>query len=156
MKRNKAIAAMMILTVASALLSCNRKTVYDHYEPIDIDGWEKDDTVTFSIKPMDEGGTYDEAIGLRTTTAFPFRSVCLIVEQRVMPGGSLRCDTLLCSLMDDNGKVTGDGVGCYQYIFPLADMTLAKGDSLHIAVRHNMRREILPGISDLGIRLKRK
>ncbi len=146
----------MILTVASALLSCNRKTVYDHYEPIDIEGWEKDDTVTFCIRPVTEEGTYSEEIGLRTTTAFPFRSVCLIVEQRITPGNSLHCDTLLCTLMNENGKVTGDGVGRYQYVFPLAEMTLDKGDSLHIAVRHNMRREILPGISDIGIRLKRK
>ena len=50
----------------------------------------------------------------------------------------------------------GHGISTYQYNFHLTTLTLNEGDSLHIAVRHNMKREILPGISDIGIRLSQQ
>jgi hypothetical protein len=34
-------------------------------------------------------------------------------------------------------------------------MMLNKGDSLEIKIRHDMKREILPGISDIGIMLNK-
>ena len=40
--------------------------------------------------------------------------------------------------------------------FPVNDLQLNKGDSLHICVMHNMKREIMPGIADIGISLTRK
>ena len=43
----------------------------------------------------------------------------------------------------------------YQYQVPVNDITLQQGDSLHICVRHDMKREILPGISDVGIKMTR-
>ena len=39
----------------------------------------------------------------------------------------------------------------YQYDFPLSTLRLKEGDSLALVVRHAMKREILPGISDVGI-----
>lgn len=34
-------------------------------------------------------------------------------------------------------------------------MTLVPGDSLQISVRHDMKREILPGVSDVGIKIEK-
>ena len=45
--------------------------------------------------------------------------------------------------------------GEYQYIFPLKTLPLEKDDSLFIEIRHDMKREILPGITDVGIKLSR-
>ena len=36
------------------------------------------------------------------------------------------------------------------------DMKLNKGDSIHLCISHNMKREIMPGIADVGICLKQK
>lgn len=153
MQRNRIKTTIAILTVATALLSCNRKTVYDRYEPTPLAGWEKNDTLSFYISPVDEGGVYKEEVGLRINGTYPFTGLCLIVEQTVLPISVTRSDTLNCRLISDNGKVKGRGVSCYQYKFHLTNITLCKGDSMHIRVRHNMKREILPGISDVGIRL---
>ena len=143
----------MILTVAMTMVSCNRKTVYDRYLPTSDDGWEKCDTLTFCIPAVKENGTYKEEIGLRITDSYPFTKLCLIVEQTVMPAEVTRCDTLYCRLIDDDGKVKGRGLSHYQYKFHLTSIALAQGDSLCVNIRHNMRREILPGISDVGMRL---
>ena len=49
----------------------------------------------------------------------------------------------------------GQGVGSYQYHFRVSEMNLKAKDSLHICVRHDMKREIMPGISDVGIEISR-
>lgn len=70
--KDRAIEALMVLTVATALVSCNRKTVYYHYEHTPIEGWEKNDTLTFNVSPMAVAGDYREHIGLRINGSYPF------------------------------------------------------------------------------------
>jgi gliding motility-associated lipoprotein GldH len=67
--------------------------------------------------------------------------------------GTVKRDTLNCSLIERDGRVKGKGVSFYQYNFHLNDLDLRAGDSLSINIRHNMKREILPGIADVGIKL---
>ena len=96
-----------------------------------------------------------EEVGLRINESYPFRSLCLIVEQTKWPAGTHRSDTLNCTLIDPDGTVMGQGISHYQYNFHLTDQQLQAGDSLHISIRHNMKREILPGIADIGVMLFR-
>lgn len=153
MNRNS-IPVLLTLLFAVALVACNRKTVYHHYEHTPIAGWEKNDTLTFDVGPVAAGGHFHEEIGLRINGMYPFMSLCLVIDQTTQPGGLLRRDTLNCSLIDNRGNVKGRGISSYQYNFHLTDITLAAGDSLHVCVRHNMKREILPGIADVGILLR--
>ncbi|MBP7359673.1 MAG: gliding motility lipoprotein GldH, partial [Prevotella sp.] len=48
-----------------------------------------------------------------------------------------------------------NGISYYQYNFNISHIELHKGDSIHVCIRHNMKREILPGISDVGFSLGR-
>lgn len=137
------------------MMSCNRKTVYDHYEPTPLTGWEKNDTLTFGISPMATEGNYKEEIGVRINGTYPFTKLCLIIDQTIMPEGMTLSDTLYCRLFGDDGTLKGRGVSWYQYRFHLTDIKLNRDDSLRVTIRHNMRREILPGISDIGVRLER-
>ena len=147
---------VLLVGVVLTLVGCNRKTIYSHYEHTPINGWEKVDRLSFSIPPIRDGGTFREDVGLRINGAYPFMGLTLIVEQQVFPSGTKYSDTLSCKLIDDDGNIRGEGVCFYQYQFHLCDLELAKGDSLHVSVRHNMKREILPGISDVGVTLRRK
>lgn len=145
-----AIAAIVLMA------ACNQRRVYDSYLPTPLSGWEKNDTLTFITAPMDTSGVYATTLGLRTNSAYPFTAITLIVEQRAMPAGTLRTDTLNCQLTDERGTPTGKGTNYYQYEFPVGKMTLHAGDSLHINVRHDMKREILPGIANVGICIERR
>ena len=78
----------------------------------------------------------------------------LIVEQTIYPSGVATTDTLDCKLIDERGNATGQGVSQYQYLFPLKTLSLQRGDSLHLEVHHDMKREILPGITSVGIKMK--
>ena len=95
-------------------------------------------------------------LGLRINATYPFMGLTLIVEQFSYPDRKRRVDTVNCKLMDSNGKMKGYGIGSFQYTFHITDLDLQQGDSLHIGVRHDMKREILPGISDIGIILKKE
>ena len=86
----------------------------------------------------------------------------LIVNQSIFPKDKLqgmekteKSDTIQCDLIDKSGATKGQGISYYQYNFPINAYRFASGDSIHITVKHNMKREILPGISDIGIKMNR-
>ena len=155
MNNSKCIAllAAMLLLVLSA---CNRKLVYDRYASTPISGWEKNDTLSFDIRPVSGTDTYYMWLGLRTSEDYPFTAVTLIVEQHIYPKDTIVNDTVKCQITDRHANASGSAVNFHQYRFPVNSLQLQDGDSIHIRVRHDMKREILPGISDVGISLLRK
>lgn len=147
---------LFLLVLAGCLLAaCKNTPVYYHFEHTSENGWEKTDALDFSITPMASNGSYQEQIGLRISANYPYMSLSLIIKQTIYPAGQTYCDTLDCHLIDENGNSTGYGISQYQYLFPLKTLQLHQGDSIQCIIRHNMKREILPGITDVGIRLQR-
>ena len=145
-----------VVMTAAVAVSCATDTVYYSYAHTPVAGWEKNDTLTFNIPGMAAPGTYSQHVGLRMTSAFPFTSISLIVEQRIMPRGKVLTDTIKCPITDIRGNFLGDGISSFQYMFPLREVTLNKKDSIHVSIRHNMKREILPGVSDIGLKMEFK
>lgn len=145
-----------VVMTAAVAVSCATDTVYYSYAHTPVAGWEKNDTLTFNIPGMAAPGTYSQQVGLRMTSAFPFTSISLIVEQRIMPWGKVLTDTIKCPITDIRGNFLGDGISSFQYMFPLREVTLNKKDSIHVSIRHNMKREILPGVSDIGLKMEFK
>ncbi len=148
--RNKALC---LLAFVLGLAACNHQVVYHHYEHASESGWEKNDTLKFFVSPVPEAGSYQEDIELRVVNTFPFQSLTLIVEQTVIPLGDTQRESIECRVMNKEGHPTGPGISFYQYSFPVKTMELNKGDSIQINVMHNMKREIMPGIADVGIKL---
>ena len=137
------------------LTGCEQRTVYYHYEDTPTAGWEKNDTLSFLTAPVKHAGDYSEKVGLRINSHYPFVALELIVDQEVLPSHVFRSDTLDCKLVDELGNIKGNGISNYQYEFPLTVLSLNEGDRLHISIRHDMKREILPGISNIGMSLVR-
>lgn len=137
------------------LMSCDDRIVFSHYESAPVRGWERNDTLSFNIERMQETSLYAEEVGLRITADYPFKGLSLVVEQTVRPSNTTITDTLHCDLIDDVGHANGKGINHYQYLFPLATLKLNKGESVHVAIHHCMKREILPGITDVGLTLSR-
>ena len=131
-----------------AMTACAADTVYYDYRHTLKAGWDKGDTLVFSVPPVRTAGRYHEVVCLRTTGAFPFTGVTLVVGQRSVPRNIVRSDVLKCTLTDRNGNAKGKGVS-------LCDVDLNRGDSLNICIRHDMKREVLSGISDVGVKIVR-
>lgn len=153
MQRN--ISLFLIALLSLVFVACDTSTVYHHFEPTPISGWERNDTLKFSVPVLTSAGGYREDVSMRLNSEYPFTGLTLIVDQTVFPGRRHVSDTLNCSVVDMEGNVKGRGIGFYEYDFPLTHLRLNAGDSLQINVRHNMKREILPGIADIGIKVTR-
>ena len=146
-----------VTAVATVLLSsCDMSMVYYHYDHTPVYGWEKNDTLRYDVDPIERAGEYYTELGLRTNGSYPFTTLYLIVEQTVLPSHRVTTDTIACQLTNKDGRPNGQGVSYYQYTMPVGTQTLVPGDSLHITIRHNMKRDILPGISDVGLMIERE
>lgn len=153
LKRNSLLG--FIIAVALALSSCNRQTIYSHYEPVDIDGWERSDTLWFYAGGLTKG-CYNEQVGLRINGNYPFKDLSLVVEQRLLSTQTIiKCDTLNLAITDDDGFFQGEGLSLLQYETDLGTISLPTSDTLQVAIIHNMKREVMPGIADVGITLQK-
>lgn len=144
--------------VAVACASCTGNVVYDHYEHTPLAGWDKVDTLTFCVPRLSGAGVCATTLGLRVNGSYPYQGLTLIVEQTVLPAdkaaaATTTADTIDCTIFDKQGTVRGQGVSCYQYHYRVSQRQMEAGDSLRVTVRHDMRREIMPGISDVGIKV---
>ncbi|MBQ7421847.1 MAG: gliding motility lipoprotein GldH [Prevotella sp.] len=142
-----------LLAMFIGLEACQKNRTFDHYEHTQLSGWERNDTLLFDIPPQ-KAGTYELNIGIRATQTFPYKSVCLIIERTVFPNMETRKEIVRCPIIDDYGLLIGkNGISNSELSYHLADITLQEHDSMHIKLHHCMRRETLPGISEIGIQL---
>ena len=148
--RNKTLLLLLVMT-GMLTAACHQGVIYSHYEHVDNDGWERNDTMHFYIPPIKQAGKYHQQMMLRTNNSIPFLSISVIVEQDIYPRGQKMRRRIECPLVEENGHVMGKGISCYQYTFDVDNLELYEGDSLHVYVMHHMKRETMPGISDVGI-----
>ena len=155
MNRHTLLYIYIVMCMGMMLVSCDDRIVFSRYESTPVRGWERNDTLSFNIDPMQETNMYAEEVGLRITGDYPFKGLSLVVEQTLHPSNIKFIDTLNCDLIDDVGHAHGKGINHYQYLFPLTTVKLDKGESVHVAIHHCMKREILPGVTDVGLTLSR-
>ena len=150
----KRLIVLAFVGCCMLLVACNEdKRTYDYYIPTPIEGWERNDTLHFSIPPQ-QRGTYLMNMGIRTTLSFPYQDISMIMEQGIYPKGKTRKDTIRCQLIGEEGKPMGQsGISSNDQIFYIRTLELNNNDSLHVTLYHCMRRESLPGISAIGLQL---
>ena len=151
----KPTAIALSLLAAAMMAACDGR-VYDTYRHTPLSGWEKNDTLYYDTPAVREGGIYDMTLGIRTNNSFPFTAVTLIVDVTTLPSRATWADTLDCRLVKAGSSHRQGGISYYEYTTQVRQAHLAQGDSLHITVRHDMKRDILPGVSDVGIALSKR
>lgn len=155
MMRHAFLAAMGLFALLALVAACRQQPVAFEYAPTPIEGWEPGDTLKFKIDTLRQTGTYTLDLGIRTSasTPYPFRSIWLVVRQHWHRPERVLTDTVECKLTDAKGDITGHGVSLYQYTQPLGEVQLQEGDYADFSIIHIMRREMLPGVAAVGIRL---
>lgn len=138
--------------------SCERKKniLCFEYHAVPIDGWEQHYAQSYRMDTVSVEGDYDVSVGLRATNIYPFQSLWLLVRQQINDSDTVIVDTVVCTLSDRQGNEQGKGLSLYQHVFHVKDLHLSCGQSGTITVSHIMRRSILPGISDVGVLIKKK
>ena len=146
------LTAVVTLT-ATTVMSCLQNTVFNEYRSTHISGWDKTQLLEYDIPPIDIRGNYLETVGIRFTNDYPFTTLSLIVKQETFPSKTTVVDTLNCKFIDEKGNTKGHGLHLSQTDTLFRVLPLNTGDSIHVTIRHNMRRDVLPGISDIGFKL---
>ena len=137
--------------------ACDSGDAAYEYLPTPVEGWEQSDTLRFHADTVRSGGEYELTLGVRSSQAvpYPFQTLWLVVRQQWHSPERLRTDTVECRLATAGGDDTGHGVSLSQHVFPIATLQVPEGASADITVTHFMRRELLPGIADVGVRLRK-
>lgn len=122
---------------------------YAEYADLPEKGWKYGDTLRFTPVHPDSLCRGRLVVGVRHQSSFPYTSLWL--ETTVEDGTHRKTDTLEIQLADSFGSWTGRGIGAS---FQVAD-TVA-GSFLHrsgspVKVRHIMRADTLPGVTQVGI-----
>ena len=102
-----------------------------------------------------ESGLYDINIGVRTTNDYPYQKLWLSIAAEFSNPDTVFTDTVACVFADKNGVRSGNGTDMYQYDFNLGDVNLQKGQTGRFTIHHIMRREIIPGVSNIGVRISK-
>ncbi len=151
----RASAALLAAAASALAASCGRTTVLHCYRHTPAGGWEQSDALTYKVDTVRQGGVYKFDVGVRITSAFPYKQLWLVAERRFTNPPESEADTLACSFVDGGGNRNGSGTRAFQYVFRLGEITLAERQTGTVTVRHIMRREILPGITDIGVNIHR-
>lgn len=140
--------------LAVGLSACDRLPAHSVYRSTPVNGWEPKDTLFFPIDSVDRAGRYVLSVGVRTTALYPFQSLWLVVKQQWRRPDSGRLDTVVCRFTNEAGNPDSRGLSLNQYEFPVDTVSLGPGMRGHVTVRHIMHRDILPGVSDIGLILR--
>lgn len=138
-------------------LSCNNRVAYHSFLPIDTEGWDKKDPLEFDVPRLQQSGQYQLELTVRTTNTYPYTSLVLQQEIQTHQRSKrqhIERQTVVVPMVDKEGKRLSKGIGQYEYTVLTKQVSLAQGDSLAVFYHHHMQREVLPGISEIGIRLK--
>lgn len=146
-------AMMAMLTVGLMFVACTRSTLLHRYQPVGQQGWARTDTLSFTLPDVSTEGDYELAVGLRYGNVFPYEGIWVVAETRLVHPNAFHRDTLYLATADDDGRPLGQGISMDQREVSLSTLHLHKGQSGTVRLRHIMTREVVPNISDVGLRV---
>lgn len=149
--KGKILHTLYILVSAGVLLllnGCIGNTVYHASTSLPEQELNKRDTLSFSIDSLSSYSNLQLEVELRTQATFPYQKLGLTVEQE-WENGKTQKDRL--TLPIDWNKDTPS-----LFLNPTVSIPINIKDASGrgtIKIYHHMKRERLPGISDVGIRI---
>lgn len=142
--KNKLWIAGAVLLLSSCF---DTSTVFHAHQPLPHSTWEKGDTLYFHLQHLKHNSTYQVFIEGRFQQAYPYQQL----QVKVIGGGTHTSTPVVLQVSDPERPSTG--------IFltdAVSDPISLKADSTDTTLKlvPFMKREKLPGINDLGIRIE--
>lgn len=139
------------------LFSCNQHTLYDHYEPVHVEGWNYKEPVRFTYQVTDTNEYTDVYLKLRHTEDYPWMNIFFFMTT-IFPDSTYAKDTIECFLADQSGEWFGQGYGHIK-----SDKFLLKQKvrfpmlgTYVFELTHGMREPELKEIKDVGLMINRQ
>lgn len=150
------VSVPVIVITAFLIVACNPDLVYERNEAVSGNVWSRHDVPVFEVEISDTLTAYNLYINLRNTGEYPFSNIFLFVEAK-SPRGAFVRDTLEFVLAEPSGKWKGKGYGSVwqnRFYYRQNIRFPEKGKYL-FGIEQAMRREELPGIVDVGLRVEK-
>ena len=150
--KDKRGAWALVLTLF--LTACTKGILVHSYQPTGEEGWARNDTFCFQLPASPQTGDYPVWLGLRYGNDFPYEGIWIEAKAKFIEPAAMRCDTLYFKLTGPDGHSLGQGISLQQHEMLLGTYHLTKGQQGTIYLRHIMAREIVPAISNVGLKVE--
>ncbi len=135
---------------------CGNEAFYEEFSIVEQGKWDMNDIREFRFHISDISASYNLIYTIRNTTDYPYSNLYLFAAM-YFPDHKIVRDTIECLVADKYGNWLGKGFGKFRenrflvkemFIFP------DTGNYL-LTVEQAMRDTILPGITDVGLRIEK-
>ena len=147
--------AKAILTILPVLTSsCIGNTLQHQFVHIGKDGWYRNDTATFDLPAADFEGRYAVDTEIRTASPFQYQRL-YVVRELMLQAPLMACKDTIC-IETAGSPSTNDEKGVTLRCYSHSDSTLflKEGQKGQLKIYHIMSREVLPHITDIGIKVR--
>jgi gliding motility-associated lipoprotein GldH len=153
----KLLIVLSCLLLLTTLISCDPSRVFDDMTRISNSEWKRQEALDFSFTIKDTTAMYNVYIQIRNTTDYPYSNLYLFLDTKE-PSGIKNRDTIECILAAPDGKWLGKGMGKIKEnrILVKKGMQWARQGIYQIKVEQAMRKEVLTGIADIGLRIEKE
>ena len=150
------LKSLILLFIAGFHTACDEQTVYHSFQSLPTEGWQRNDPLVFNVSVADSATLYNVSVEVRNRNNYPYQNLPLLVYYDSPEAPNIKRDTLELRLADNAGIWLGDGWGgLYQSTLPAGFVRIGKAGEYRFKIIHLLPDEVLPGINDVGIKLKR-
>ena len=142
---------LLVICMTFCLAACQNHTIYHLYQPVQLTGWDKEDTICYTYPPTESPVSLQLEIGIRHKDSYSYRDIWLSIVQQE------QVDTVHLYLANENGNWKGNGIGEMRLHAEEVPILITPKDSIHtIRITHIMEEDTLKGIHDIGICIKER
>ena len=154
--KTKHLKYIILLFIVGALGACDKQTVYHAFRSVPQEGWKRQDTLFFDVAVPDSQTYYKLTVEIRNRNTYPYQNINLSVDYEDPESKRVQVDTLKAVLASKEGIWKGDGWGgLYQSAFSAGSIKIGRSGNYLFKIAYTLPDEILPGINDVGIKLRR-
>lgn len=146
----------VILLIIFLSVGCTTKTVYHSYQSVKETGWDRKDTLFFSLPENIAPGKYKMEIGVRHSPEYLYKNIWISIGNNWEDSLQFKTDTLELNLTNEDGKwpYQGNISNLYQTVYLHTNVPeLPQQQKRMIKIVHIMRKNPIQGIHDIGIKL---
>jgi len=151
------VKKVCIAVIGLLIVSCENQIMYRSYHHIPRDGWNKSDTLFFSLAVNDSlsndstAGLYHLQMLVRNQTSYKYRNLALAVTYNFPDTMVWRTDTVQFDIASENGNWLGEGIsGLYENHTTIDVQPLTRPHRFTFKVTSLMNDSILVGLNDIG------
>lgn len=139
--------------ICLAVSACGHEDWFHTYRQIPAAVWAKADTLAFELPAVPDSGFYDFSVEMRTTADFPYTGLKIAALTVVGEAVPERRDTVDAPVQSATGAPLGEGLTLRHHESPLFRLFLPAGERPVLRLFHLMRREDIPGITAVGLKV---